>query len=310
MRNYLKNNLPHPIRVETVTTVFTRTLTRCKPPFSPDVHDFCEFLYLDKGEVQLLVDDTPHTLHEGQMILYSPNAVHCFLSCQTPRICIASFSVDPPDLPIANQVHTLTAWQRNLIAQIMTLGADCLSPEPPKPIDLHGMPFRPDADVLKLQYLKNSIELLLIDLCTTTHTTTPSRAKSNSGCATSDIFASLTEFLAANLEQSPNLSELCAALSISPTKLNDICREHCGMSPKEYLLSLKIRTAKDMIRHTSLNFTEIAQHLGFSSIHYFSRLFREKTGMTPTQYALSVIDPASSPKWLETKQSKTGEPLD
>ena len=46
--------------------------------------------------------------------------------------------------------------------------------------------------------------------------------------------------------------------------------------------------AKQMIRENHYNFTQIADTLGFSSIHYFSRQFKRITGMTPSEYASSI----------------------
>ena len=43
--------------------------------------------------------------------------------------------------------------------------------------------------------------------------------------------------------------------------------------------------AKRMIKETSFNFTEISEKLGFSGVHYFSRLFKKHVGMTPSEYA-------------------------
>ena len=49
-----------------------------------------------------------------------------------------------------------------------------------------------------------------------------------------------------------------------------------------------LMTAKRMIEETTLNFTQISEHLGFHTIGYFSRLFKEKTGMTPSEYARAI----------------------
>ena len=43
-----------------------------------------------------------------------------------------------------------------------------------------------------------------------------------------------------------------------------------------------------MIREGNLNFTEIAAALQYSTVHHFSRQFKEKFGITPTEYAKSV----------------------
>ena len=50
----------------------------------------------------------------------------------------------------------------------------------------------------------------------------------------------------------------------------------------------KIDAAKEMIRTGHLNFTQISERLGYTSIHYFSRQFKKLTGMTPSEYASSI----------------------
>ncbi len=51
---------------------------------------------------------------------------------------------------------------------------------------------------------------------------------------------------------------------------------------------MKIDTAKELIRTERLNFTQISERLGYTSIHYFSRRFKKETGMTPSDYASSI----------------------
>ncbi len=51
---------------------------------------------------------------------------------------------------------------------------------------------------------------------------------------------------------------------------------------------MKIDTAKQLIRDNHLNFTEISDRLGYTSVHYFSRQFKKLTGMTPSEYATSI----------------------
>ena len=56
----------------------------------------------------------------------------------------------------------------------------------------------------------------------------------------------------------------------------------------EYFSEMKIDAAKQMIRTEHMNFTQISQQLGYSSIHYFSRQFKKIAGMTPSEYASSI----------------------
>lgn len=72
------------------------------------------------------------------------------------------------------------------------------------------------------------------------------------------------------------------------SQLQRIFRSQCGCGIIEYFSQLKIQRAKELIRENTLNFTQIADYLGYTSIHYFSRQFKKITGMTPSDYALSI----------------------
>ena len=56
----------------------------------------------------------------------------------------------------------------------------------------------------------------------------------------------------------------------------------------ELFLQMKIEFAKQLIREDQMNFTQISDFLGYSSIHYFSRQFKKITGMTPSEYSSSI----------------------
>ena len=51
---------------------------------------------------------------------------------------------------------------------------------------------------------------------------------------------------------------------------------------------MKVEAAKELIRTEQMNFTQISEKLGYTSIHYFSRQFKKVTGMTPSEYASSI----------------------
>lgn len=70
---------------------------------------------------------------------------------------------------------------------------------------------------------------------------------------------------------------------------------------------MKINFARQLIRENDMNFTQISEFLGYSSIHYFSRQFKKLCGMTPTEYALSIKAISERPQNSE-KTEKT-EPM-
>lgn len=75
---------------------------------------------------------------------------------------------------------------------------------------------------------------------------------------------------------------------VSPSYLTALFHKHLHIAPGEYIRRVKLEESKQMIREGQLNFTQIASTLEYSTVHHFSRQFKEKFGITPTQYARSV----------------------
>ena len=82
---------------------------------------------------------------------------------------------------------------------------------------------------------------------------------------------------------------LCEKFRLSPTAMKTLFRENFGMGAMDYFSRCKIDCAKHLIRENELNFSQISDYLGYSSIQYFSRRFKEITGMTPSEYMASVM---------------------
>ena len=71
-------------------------------------------------------------------------------------------------------------------------------------------------------------------------------------------------------------------------KLADVEITVLSQDPEQTREQFGVQAARRMIREGRLNFTQIAARLGFQSPHYFSRRFRQATGMSPSEYARSV----------------------
>lgn len=61
-------------------------------------------------------------------------------------------------------------------------------------------------------------------------------------------------------------------------------KEYTGVSPAQYQIQLRINKAKDLLITTNQSFKELAHNLGFESADYFFRLFKQKTGFTPSEF--------------------------
>lgn len=79
--------------------------------------------------------------------------------------------------------------------------------------------------------------------------------------------------------------KLAQKLGISEVYLRKQFSAHLKNTPKQYILNIRIQKAKQMLLETPFTVTTIAKECGFGSVYHFCRAFKEKTGVTPTEYA-------------------------
>lgn len=80
------------------------------------------------------------------------------------------------------------------------------------------------------------------------------------------------------------LSELAGEYHVSPSHLSHVFKKITGYAPIEYLLSCRLSAAKNLLSSTDKTIKEIIDLCGFSDESNFSRTFRKKVGMTPTEF--------------------------
>jgi AraC-like DNA-binding protein len=73
-------------------------------------------------------------------------------------------------------------------------------------------------------------------------------------------------------------------LNVSYSWFRKIFKQYTGLPPVQYHMQLRLQKAQDLLTTSSLTVKEIAYHLGFNSRFYFTRLFTQKTGITPTAF--------------------------
>ena len=96
------------------------------------------------------------------------------------------------------------------------------------------------------------------------------------------------QYITEHVRQKLTVPDIAKGIDVSPSYLTALFNKHLQISPGEYLRRIKLQESKQMIREGNLNMTQIAAELQYSTIHHFSRQFKEKFGITPTEYAKSV----------------------
>ena len=108
--------------------------------------------------------------------------------------------------------------------------------------------------------------------------------KSFAGNNLEKIIQEVCYYTREHVEEEFNFEKLTQNYDISCSHLRKKFKQYTGKSPHQYHLDMKMIRAKELILNTNMSIKEIAFSLGFESIHYFSRLFKNKLGQAPTAF--------------------------
>ncbi len=100
-----------------------------------------------------------------------------------------------------------------------------------------------------------------------------------------EIVRNVQEFLKSNFASELNLEEISRQFNFNPSYLTKIFIKHAGEPPSKYLITLRIGEAKRLLEsEKSWSVKEIGERVGYPDPYYFSRIFKQVTGVTPREY--------------------------
>ena len=84
----------------------------------------------------------------------------------------------------------------------------------------------------------------------------------------------------------PNLmlQDVAKSVNMSNSRFSTVFSQQNGQTFTEYLISLRLGKAKEMLRTTGVKSTQIARECGYNDSHYFSYIFKKNVGITPSEY--------------------------
>jgi AraC-like DNA-binding protein len=88
----------------------------------------------------------------------------------------------------------------------------------------------------------------------------------------------------AHIFGSISVSSIALRTGMSASGLNKIFKTYTSMTLYQYYIQIKINKAKELLEQADLSIKEIAAKLGFDDQYYFSRLFKNKTGIAPSKW--------------------------
>ncbi len=99
------------------------------------------------------------------------------------------------------------------------------------------------------------------------------------------IITKAHEYITANLEQNIKAKDIASLVNVSESYFTTYFKENTGITFREYILDARVEAAKKMLEKQSASISDIAYKTGYQDYRSFSRAFKNKTGMSPSDYS-------------------------
>ena len=260
--------------------------------FPGESHDCWEFIYIDRGSLIVTAGTQTYFMKSGELAFHCPNEFHAFQSLGQSDVIVVSFHCSSEAMDrLKQKVLLLHRKEKEHLKMLVDESQqvyqhfDNIAPH-------INMQIREDAPLGGEQLIKNYLEQLLIHICRRDDNVKFSqRAVSARSTAHSMILAQrIQDYLQEHYAEKLSLQGLSNEMGVSVSQIKRVFREQLGKTMVSCITELRIAQAKRLIREGSLNFSQIAEAVGYESIYYFSALFKKQTGRTLSEYQRSLKD--------------------
>lgn len=253
--------------------------------FMGEKHDFWELVYVDSGEIDIQANEAWKTLECGSIVFHKPMQFHNIKAngIDASNVAVISFVCDSEAMSFFDDlIIPLTADEKALIAKIIMLSRRAFS----TPLDdLFTKKLIKTGDSAAEQMIGVYLEELLLSIYMRRNRRKAPVVPVESEGSTS---YNAIQYMSKNLDKVLCIRDIAEALMKSESELKRAFKAETGVGVIMYFRGMKINRAKQLLRDASMNITEIAEALGYNSIHHFSRHFKNATGMSPKEYSKSI----------------------
>ena len=249
------------------------------------IADNNRLIFLISGSASFRVNDTVYQLLAGDWLLIPCGSQY---SAHTNNSCEYYFFHFEEPLERLTQIPAETAViQKNYTLQPAERTSETVYLTDSIPSgDMMAEMMRISGEMHRLMLLSTAGERLLFDLYfgqILLHLSI--RAAGMLPTAAPSLMNRAISHVQEKITQPLTLTDLSVQLQVSKSYLLRLFRRHLGMTVTAYINGVKLDYAAQLLHNSGMNVTQVADYLGYTDSRYFSRLFRNRFGVNPSQFA-------------------------
>jgi len=285
--NYIKHKIANLISINKIVSIHYYEFDK-NFNYEGESHNFWEMVYVDSGSIIVSANKKEICLKQGEVIFHKPNEFHALKTDGklSANVFVISFVCSSKHIDFfkGKKMDVPSKFKKHISVIIEEYYH---SFKPMKKNDTK-LEIKDDALIGGQQMIRTYLEQFLILLIRQEQNRDEFTIFSTKESMENHLVSQIMNMVEESIYGKISVEEICDKFNYSRTYLSRIFKAASGYTILEYVLKCKIREAKKLIREEKYNFTQISDMLCFDNPHYFSRVFKNKVNMTPSDYKKSV----------------------
>jgi len=243
--------------------------------------DMLEICFLEKGSQYYQIGEENYLLQGGDILITHPNTIHGTSSFPEEKGNLFWMMLKVPKTPF-KLLNLTTDESKILTDRLLNLKKNHFkgSVDMKKILLNIFLCYNKKNDPLRKIEITNSILNFLLKVIQCGDKMSAKRV--------SNDIEYCCKYIEENTFQKIYIWKLAEMVNLSESRFKHKFKEELGIPPNEYILKIKIKKAKELIRKKEYSITNLAYDLGFSTASYFSTVFKKYQGITPTEFKSSL----------------------
>lgn len=238
-------------------------------------HDFWELNYVDNGSCTMIIEGEEVEIKQQEILIFAPGQIHSITTKINRKSCSYLTILFRSNLENNEQLNKKVLNVNSIIHHTLNLFVNASARQ--TEFDDELMLCYLKELLIQLQENKDDMEYQTIQ--------TPIQQRYED-----ELVNEILSYMEKHICDPLLLSDICGEFSISRSTLQILFKKNLNTAPKQYLSDMKLNKSRLMIKEGNKTISDIAIQMGFSSINYFSKKFKDRYGIAPSDYAKTIYN--------------------